>query len=35
MIVREDGSVSWAHMSEDSSDNATLGEILGALRRPG
>jgi hypothetical protein len=32
MIVRQDGSVAWSHMSEDASDNASPEEILEALR---
>jgi peroxiredoxin len=33
MIVRQDGSVAWSHMSEDASDNASPAEILAALRQ--
>ena len=32
MIVRQDGSVAWSHMSEDASDNATPEEIVAAIR---
>jgi len=32
MIIRQDGSVAWSHMSEDASDNATPAELLAALR---
>lgn len=32
MIIRPDGSVAWSHMSEDASDNATIEEIVAALR---
>jgi hypothetical protein len=31
MLVRQDGSIAWTHMSEDASDNATVAEILGAI----
>ncbi|MGI8921841.1 MAG: AhpC/TSA family protein [Solirubrobacteraceae bacterium] len=32
MVVRQDGSVAWSHMSEDASDNAEPAEIIAALR---
>lgn len=32
MLIRQDGSVAWSHMSEDASDNATTEEILAAIR---
>jgi peroxiredoxin len=32
MLVREDGTVAWSHMSEDVSDNATPADILAAIR---
>jgi peroxiredoxin len=32
MIIRPDGGVAFAHMSEDASDNASVGEILEAAR---
>jgi hypothetical protein len=32
MVVRPDGSVAWAHMAEDPSDNASPGDIAAALR---
>lgn len=32
MVIRPDGSVAWAHMAQDASDNATPEEILTALR---
>jgi peroxiredoxin len=33
MIILPDGSVAWSHMSEDASDNASVAEILEALRQ--
>ena len=32
MVVRPDGSVAWAHMAEDASDNASPAELAAALR---
>jgi hypothetical protein len=32
MLVRQDGSIAWTHMSEDASDNASVEEILAAIR---
>jgi hypothetical protein len=32
VIVMPDGSIPWSHMSHDASDNATVPEILEALR---
>jgi peroxiredoxin len=31
MLIRRDGSVAWAHMSEDASDTASVKEILDAV----
>jgi hypothetical protein len=33
MLVRPDGSITWSHLSEDASDNATPAETLAAIRR--
>ena len=35
MVVSQDGSVTWSHMSDDASDNAPPEEILAAARRVG
>jgi peroxiredoxin len=32
LVIRPDGQVAWAHMSEDASDNASAEEILAAVR---
>jgi peroxiredoxin len=32
MLIRQDGSIAWAHMAEDASDNAGVAEILDAAR---
>jgi peroxiredoxin len=32
LVIAPDGSVRYAHMSEDASDNAPIGEILAAAR---
>jgi peroxiredoxin len=32
MLIRQDGSIAWTHMSEDASDNAGVAEILDAAR---
>jgi peroxiredoxin len=32
MVIRPDGAVSWSHMSEDPSDNASPEELLEAAR---
>jgi peroxiredoxin len=32
MLIRPDGSIAWAHMAEDASDNAGVAEILDAAR---
>ena len=32
MLVRQDGSIAWTHMSEDASDNASVEEIVDAIR---
>ena len=32
MVIRADGTVAWAHMSDDASDNASPEEILDAFR---
>jgi hypothetical protein len=33
MVIKPDGSVSWSHMSEDASDNASNEEILQAAQQ--
>jgi peroxiredoxin len=33
MVIAPDGRVTWSHMSEDASDNATPDEILAAARQ--
>jgi prostamide/prostaglandin F2alpha synthase len=32
MLIRQDGSVAWSHMSEDVTDNATTADIVAAIR---
>ena len=32
MLIRQDGSIAWSHMSEDAGDNATPEQILEAAR---
>ena len=32
MLIRQDGSIAWTHMSQDASDNAGAEEILDAAR---
>jgi peroxiredoxin len=32
MLVRADGSVAWTHMSRDASDNASVEQLLDAVR---
>jgi peroxiredoxin len=32
MVIRQDGTVAWSHMSEDASDNAPPEEILKAVQ---
>jgi peroxiredoxin len=32
MLVRADGSVAWTHMSQDASDNASVEQLLDAVR---
>jgi hypothetical protein len=32
LLIRPDGDVVWSHMSEDASDNASVEEILEAVR---
>ena len=32
LLVMPDGSVAWSHMSGDAADNASIGEILEAVR---
>jgi peroxiredoxin len=32
MVIRQDGTVAWSHMSEDASDNAPADEILAAVK---
>jgi peroxiredoxin len=34
MLITPDGRVTWSHMSENASDNATPEEILAAARQP-
>jgi peroxiredoxin len=32
MVIAPDGEIVWSHMAKDASDNATLEEILAAIR---
>jgi peroxiredoxin len=32
MLIRQDGTIAWAHMAKDASDNAGVAEILDAAR---
>jgi peroxiredoxin len=33
MLIKDDGTVAWSHMSEDAGDNASPEEIVAAARR--
>jgi prostamide/prostaglandin F2alpha synthase len=35
MLIRPDGQITWSHMSNDASDNASAEEMLEAVRRLG
>jgi peroxiredoxin len=35
MVIKQDGSVAWSHMSEDAGDNASPEEILEAVKGRG